>query len=327
MFAYRRILLSAIVAALASVPVAACSNEPPPPQPKVAVPPPAPKEAVVEEAKQFEASAPYRAKLATTRGAEIYLPTWFAPRRGGYDLIVHFHGLGKLQEANIEHAQLNVAVVSVNLGVGSDPYGNVYRDPATFQKLLAEAQEEIDKSGRAHGATLRRLALSAWSAGESSVARVLDDPEVEKRVDAVLLADGLFTTYTGDPRRKVINAGPLEKFARLVASAQSGDKLFAITHTAIPTSGYPSMTEVVGKLLEMTSSEKVPSRIVGPKNMHEIYVVDRGSFHVKSYEGVLAGDHIKQITAMGETLYPYLRDRWSAQDAAASPVASKQAAR
>ena len=35
------------------------------------------------------------------------------------------------------------------------------------------------------------------------------------------------------------------------------------------------MTEVVGKLLEMTSSSKVASRGVGPRNMREMYVVDR----------------------------------------------------
>jgi hypothetical protein len=60
----------------------------------------------------------------------------------------------------------------------------------------------------------------------------------------------------------------------------------------------------------MTSTPKTPSTAIGPRNMHEIYSVDRGSFHVKGYEGLLAGDHIKQIHAMGETLYPYLKTRW-----------------
>jgi hypothetical protein len=54
--------------------------------------------------------------------------------------------------------------------------------------------------------------------------------------------------------------------------------------------------------------------------MHETYTVDRGAFHVKGYEGVTAGDHIKQITAMGETLYPYLKARWAEQDAAPPPA-------
>ena len=48
-------------------------------------------------------------------------------------------------------------------------------------------------------------------------------------------------------------------------------------------------------------------------------VVDRGAFHVKGYEGVTAGDHIKQINAMGETLYPYLKARW---EPPAAPAAS-----
>ena len=38
--------------------------------------------------------------------------------------------------------------------------------------------------------------------------------------------------------------------------------------------------------------------------MHETYVVDRGAFHVKGYEGVTAGDDIKQINAMGRCSTP-----------------------
>src|SRR6476469_7604430 len=122
-----------------------------------------PRTVQVEGPTRMVLATPYRAKL--TPGAELYVPGWFSPTKGGYDLIVHFHGLGKLQEANIEKAELNVAVVSINLGVGTDPYENAFKNPAVFQKLLADVQEEIDKSGRGHGSHLHRLALSAWSAG------------------------------------------------------------------------------------------------------------------------------------------------------------------
>ena len=125
------------------------------------------------------------------------------------------------------------------------------------------------------------------------------DPQVANRVDAVLLADGFYSSYA-DPRKRVINMAPLEKFVRLADEASHDHKLFGITHTAIPTVDYPSVSDVVGKLLELTGSEKVSSGTVGPRNMHEIYAVDRGSFHVKGYEGILAGDHIRQIQADDE---------------------------
>lgn len=288
---------------------AGCSNDRPPPVRAVDASDHAPRQPVVESPKRIEATAPYRAKLS--HGAELYLPTWFSTRRGGYDLIVHFHGLGKLQEGNLDRSQINAAVVSINLGVSTDLYGNAFRAPQSFQKLLAETQEEIDKSGRAPGAKVKRIALSAWSAGFVSVAKIMSEPENAAKIDAVLIADGFFTSLT-NIKKRTVNSASLERFATLAEAATKDEKLFAITHSSIPTVDYASTEETAAKLLEMTSNTKTPSKTVGPRNMHETYVVDHGGFHVRGYEGVTAGDHIKQIQAMGETLHPYLKTRWEA---------------
>jgi len=296
-----------VAVAVSTVSLVVGCTERPPPVRVVETPAHTAREPVVETPKKIEASTPFRAKLS--RGAELYLPTWFSAPKGTYDVIVHFHGLGKLQEGNLERAQINAAVVSINLGVGTDHYAHAFRDPGAFDALLAETQTEIEKSGRVEGARRGRIALSAWSAGFVSVSRILSDPANTEKVDAVLLADGFFTSFTNKKKRTINTAG-LERFVSWVEAAARGDKLFGITHTTIPTPDYPSVDETVGKLLEMTSNAKTPSHAVGPRNMHEIYVVDRGSFHVKGYEGVTAGDHVKQIQAMGETLWPYLKTRW-----------------
>lgn len=292
----------------------ACSHDRPPP-PARSADARAPRQVEVNTPKEIENTTPYRARIG--RGTELYLPPWFAPKRGNYDLIVHFHGLGKIQEANVERAQLNAAVVSVNLGVGTEAYASMFRDPTAFDRLLAETDAEIARSGRAPGARLRRVALSAWSAGFVCVAKILGQPAHAERVDAVLLADGFFSSFT-DLKKRTINEGPLEKFTSLIAAATRGDKLFAITHTAIPTSKYPSVEETVGKLLDMASIEKVPTD-VGPQEMHEQYAVDRGSFHVRGYDGTTARAHVRQIRRMGETLYPYLKERWAKEDGSAAP--------
>jgi hypothetical protein len=286
----------------------ACSHDrPPPPARSADASDRAPREAQVESPETLE-TTPYRAKLEV-RGAELYLPAWFRPHDGGYDLIVHFHGLARLQEANVGRARLNAAVVSVNLGAGTSPYGKAYRDPRSFDRLLAETADEIERSGRAPGAKVRRIALSAWSAGFVAVAKVLADESHAARIDAVLLADGFFTSFT-NLKKRTVNAAALTRFADLATVAANDEKLFAITHTAIPTREYPSVSETVEKLLEMTSLEKSASTAEGPREMREQYAVDRGSFHVRGYAGVRAGDHVKQIHAMGETLYPYLKERW-----------------
>lgn len=284
----------------------ACSHEKSPTQPSPAADR---HDAEVDTPRQLE-TTPYRASLG--HGAELYLPPWFSPHRGGYDLLIHFHGVGKWQEANIEHAKLNVAVVSVNLGAGTEPYSNAFQKPESFERLIGDAQAEIAKSHRADNAQLRRIALSAWSAGFSSIARLMTD-DVAKRVDAVLLADGFFTFFT-QPAKRVVNAQGLEKFARFAEAARHNDKLFAITHTTIPTGPYPSVQECVTKLLEMIDMPKQPAVTTGPRNMHQFYLVDQGSFHIRGYEGTEAADHVKQLHAMGETMYPYLKARWDQQD-------------
>jgi hypothetical protein len=295
-----------ITAVTAAMVIAACSHERPPPPPRSADA--SEKRKVAEVAPIVENAEPYRAKLGF-HAAALYLPTWFAPRNGGYDLIVHFHGVGTLQETNLEHARVNAAVVTVNLGVSTDLYANAFRDPASFEKLIAETDEEVGKSGRASRAKASRIALSAWSAGFASIAKIMSDRTNAERIDAVVVADGFFTSLS-NTKPRAVNGPSIERFAVLAEAATKDDKLFVITHSSIPTSTYASTGETAAKLLEMTSSTKTPSKQVGPGKMRETYAVDRGSFHVKGYEGVLAGDHIKQITAMGETTYPYLRTRW-----------------
>jgi hypothetical protein len=125
----------------------------------------------------------------------------------------------------------------------------------------------------------------------------------------VLLADGFFTFFT-DAKKRTINTAGLEKFAKLADAARHDERLFAVTHTTIPTGPYPSTQECVGKLLEMIAVSPTPAVATGPREMHQYYIVDEGSFHVRGYEGTQASDHVKQLHAMGEITYPWLKARW-----------------
>src|SRR5690606_17273248 len=120
----------------------------------------------------------------------------------------------------------------------------------------------------------------------------------------ILLADGFFTAFV-QPKKRLINPQSLEKFAKFAEAARRDEKLFAITHTTIPTGPYPSVQECVAKLLEMLHLRETPAVATGPREMRQFYVVDDGSFHVKGFEGTSAKAHIKQLHAMGETVYPY----------------------
>jgi hypothetical protein len=253
------------------------------------------------------ATEPFRTHFGRT---DIYIPTFFHPTDGAYDLIVHFHGLAAAQESNVERSRVNAVVASINLGVGSGPYENAFKDPWSFPHLLKVLEKAVAKSGRADGAHLGRIALSAWSAGYGSVSAILRVPTNAKRVDALLLADGLHSDYV-DEHKHTVDDGPLAKYAKVAEAAKKGDKLFALTHSSILTTGYPNTTETIGELLRLVSVEKEPMVSDGPRGMLEIYESDSGDFHVKGFLGTTVKDHIDHIWGMNETLFPYLRDRWS----------------
>jgi hypothetical protein len=240
--------------------------------------------------------------------ADLYVPSFFQPVAGRYDLVVHFHGIPSLQEDNFERAHVNAIVVSINLGTASDAYSNAFRAPGSFDAILDQTQRALDKTGRAPGARLGRIALEAWSAGFASVGAILKQPGAAERVDAVLLADGPHSMYDGP--HHIYEPG-MDKWVRLAEASMRGDKLFALTHSSIQTIGYPSTTETIGELLRETSVDKTPTQAIGPRGMRQIYSSDVGSFHVAGYEGQTARDHIDHIKGMSDTLLPFLRDRWA----------------
>jgi hypothetical protein len=237
------------------------------------------------------------------------LPPFFHPVDGKYDLLVHFHGMSSVQEGNVDRTHLNAAVVSVNIGMGSGPYEEAFRDPSVFARLVSYSAHVVETSGRAPAAHLGRLAVSAWSAGYGAVASLLRQPRTVSRLDAVLLEDGLHSDWS-DEKHHVVADAPLEKYVRIARAAVLGEKLFAITHSAIHTDGYPSSTETVAELLHLVEVDKKPHEAVGPRGMRQIYESDRGDFHVKGYEGIGVPDHIDHIRAMSETVLPYLKARW-----------------
>ncbi len=259
------------------------------------------------EGRDTLASEPYRTHFGHT---DLYIPTFFQPVSGKYDLIVHFHGLSAAQESNVERARVNAVVVSINVGVGSGPYESAFKEAWSFNNLLNVIDRAVARSGRARGAKVGRIALSAWSAGYGSVSAILRVPGNVKRIDALLLADGLHSDYVNE-RRHQVDDGPLAKYARIAEAAIQGEKLFALTHSSITTTGYPNTTETIGELLKLVNVPKSATVTDGPRGMLEVYESHSGEFHVKGFLGTTVKDHIDHIWGMNETMLPYLRDRWS----------------
>lgn len=250
----------------------------------------------------------YRARFGH---AELFIPRTFQRDDRGWDLVVHFHGMGRLQEASSAEANLNAVVVSYNAGVGTGSYASAFAPPHSFERLLAKAEELAQESGLVGRAPPTRLALTAWSAGFASVSHVMRHRSVRDRVDAVLLADGLFTSYL-DRKKRTVNGEALRHIVEFAREATEGRKLFGLTHSSIPTVGYPSVGEATDFLLSELALEKQELREANGHGMTATYRCEKGAFFARGFEGKRAADHILHVKAMGETLFPRLTDRWRA---------------
>jgi hypothetical protein len=277
------------------VPTPSAGSSPTPVTPPPAAPPPAPY--------SFHQKA-----------WDIYIPSTFSAGNGRYDLVIHFHGMPSLERRALEQAGVEAIVVAVNHGAFAGNYEEPYKDPQALDHILAFVDEQLVASGRNGGGKLGRLALSAWSAGAGSVARILGVPGNPERIDAVLLADGLFTSYR-DPKRKLLNPGPLERFVTYAQAAARGEKLFVVTHSAVPTYGYPNMQETTSALLSMSAFERKPVDVMDASGMHRTSECHVGSFHLMGFAGDGVQAHMDHVQKMGELSWPYLRSRWATSTA------------
>jgi hypothetical protein len=235
---------------------------------------------------------------------------------------VHFHGNAQLVAESVAAAGVNALVLVVNLGAGSAPYEARYTQAAMLDFDLARAREAVLGRGLP-GARLRRLALSAWSAGYGAIRAILSRPADVARVDAVLLADGLHADFA-DPRSRTIDMTRLAPFVRFAEAAVQGQKLFSITHSAVDEFDYATTTETADALLRAVGGfrERREGAVPRPdfalarrvmtreRWLEQTSEARRGGLHVRGYRGSQEDDHIAHLAQMSVTVLPELASQW-----------------
>jgi len=257
-------------------------------------------------------------------GGFLSLPPSFASESGDYDLVVHFHGNADLVEESYKLAGINAAVLILNYGIGSGVYEDRFENPAVFSDILARVGQTLERRGLAQP-RLRRLALSAWSAGYGAVMRVLERKDALELVDAVLLFDGIHCGYRLGTRELVLERlAPFERFAK---QAVQGKKLFSITHSDItPIGDYAGTRETTDALLRLAGVERSPggeeppmpalASIEGvlPKKMlrslRPLSEAQRRGLYVRGYTGTQAEHHTMHLVQMSVTALPDLVAYW-----------------
>jgi hypothetical protein len=300
-------LLTALIAAVAVMQrpsLAAAQNQAPP----AAAQNPSP---MVEKTRAHERLAPRELGGAVRsfvgpagRPLELWVPD-HARTRDVVDLVVHFHGAAWLPEQAVAGLGNATVAAVVNLGTGSGAYHRAFANATTFDSLLAGVAREVSATiGRA--ARIGRVTLVGFSAGHGAVRAVIREPRHFVRVSAVLLLDGMHTSYV--PDGIVLAAGGaldttnLVAFAEFARAAVRGEKRFLVTHSEIFPGTFASTTETADWLLRTLGLRRTPLLLWGPRGMQQLSEVRAGRFELLGFAGNSAPDHVDHLHAMPEFL-------------------------
>lgn len=235
---------------------------------------------------------------------ELFVPDR-ARARDRVDLVIHFHGAAWLPEQAVAGLGGSSVAAVVNLGVGSGAYDRAFTDPTAFDSLLAGVTREISAAtGRA--THVGRITLVGFSAGHGAVRAILREPRYFAKVDAVLLLDGMHTSYV--PEGTALAAGGaldttnLVAFANFARAAVRGEKRFVVTHSEIFPGTFASTTETSDWLLRAIGLRRTPVLRWGPRGMQQLSEVRAGRFELLGFAGNSGPDHIDHLHAMPELL-------------------------
>ena len=131
---------------------------------------------------------------------------------------------------------------------------------------------------------------------------ILRDPRHFAQVDAVLLLDGLHTSYVPDGT-VLANGGkldeqPLEIFVDFARAAMAGEKRFLITHSEIFPGTFASTTETTDYLIQKLGLHLEPVLKWGPHGMQQLSEARKGRFAILGFAGNSAPDHIDHAQGM-----------------------------
>jgi hypothetical protein len=150
------------------------------------------------------------------------------------------------------------------------------------------------------------VTLVGFSAGHGAVRAILREPRHFARVDAVLLLDGMHTSYvpegTGLATGGALDTTNLAAFADFARAAVRGEKRFVVTHSEIFPGTFASTTETADWLLRTLGLRRTPVLRWGPRGMQQLSEVRAGRFELLGFAGNSGPDHIDQLHAMPELL-------------------------
>jgi hypothetical protein len=223
-----------------------------------------------------------------------------------FELIIHFHGAAWVPQQAVASLGNRAVAAVLNLGSGSGAYDRAFTDPAAFDSLLATITHEVIVATLRPRAHASHITLVGFSAGHGAVRAILREPRHAALVNAVLLLDGMHTSYVPEGQGLALN-GTLDTtnliaFRDFARAAMHGDKRFLVTHSEIFPGTFASTTETADWMLESLGLHRTPVLRWGPRGMQQLSEVRSGRFALLGFAGNSAPDHIDELHAMPELL-------------------------
>ncbi len=236
---------------------------------------------------------------------KLSLGTLFVPEKlkgkRHVKLLLFFHGGDWLPELAVSR-QHNMAVITVQAGAGSSTYEKLFADPATFPKLLAEAES-------AAGVPFSEIDLGGWSAGCGALRQLLSDPASYNRISRVLCIDGVHAGYVNSANNTApaaaepeLEPANLRSWLHFGTDAIAGKKRLIITHSEIFPATYASTTETADALLHQWGLTPQPVVRWGPMGTQMLSETKSGGLLVVGFAGNSAPDHVDQMQSLPEYL-------------------------
>lgn len=228
-------------------------------------------------------------------------------KSGGFDLVVHFHGHEAIRKEFVKTAK-GIVLVGIDLGIGSGAYSKAFASPYVFTQLIRSVEAEMAKRSGKKNAHVRKLALSAWSAGYGAIEQILRQP-AGKDVDALILLDSLHTGYA-DEQQGTLKVDQLEPFVEFAKRAAAKRTFMYMSHSSIIPPGYASTGEVAAYVVKQLKgkAKKASRQDVLGLDMFERF--DRGNFHMRGYTGNDKPDHCAHIGLMADIVRVHLQGAW-----------------
>lgn len=236
------------------------------------------------------------------------------PARGGvtkdgkFDVVIHFHGHDPVKKEWTKVAD-GAVLVGITLGIGSGVYQQTFSNPSAFKELIASVEKGVAEARGLKSAKVRKVGLSAWSAGYGAVEQILRQDYGKDIVDSVILLDGLHTGYDADGSLTESQLTPFLDFAK---RAKAGKRFMYVSHSSIIPPGYASTTETVAWLIHELGGKpkKMKARKGDPMGLEMNEKYDVGNFHARGFDGNDKMDHCAHIGLMRDVLKSYLKPRW-----------------